>query len=52
MMSRSLWVTGADNFTPSREGMAPVVPYEGLFSFVLVLIGVAELVLQFRGKKK
>lgn len=29
-----------------------MVTYEGLFAFVLVLIGVAELVLQFRNKKK
>ena len=35
-----------------REGVAPMVTYEGLFAFCLVIIGIAELILQFHNKKK
>ena len=34
------------------EGVSRMVTYEGLFTFCLVLIGVAELIFQFHDKKK
>ena len=42
---------GDDFFAPSREGVSRMVTYEGLFTFCLVLLGVAELIFGFTTKR-